>query len=55
MQTTRLDETLRYAIEQEGKLELGAVTNYGEVRDDIARRLRALPNSIGGGSMSRRM
>ena len=38
----RLDETLQYAIEHEGGVSLSEVTNYDEVKEQIASRLREL-------------
>ncbi|KAL1527844.1 hypothetical protein AB1Y20_009223 [Prymnesium parvum] len=38
----RLDDTLRYAIEHEGGVELSEVTNYDEVRGEIEAALCAL-------------
>lgn len=34
-----LDRDLKYAIEEEGKLELDSVTNYDDVREEIKRKV----------------
>jgi len=34
-----LDRDLKYAIEEEGKLEVDAVTNYDDVKDEIKRKV----------------
>lgn len=36
-----LDRDLKYAIEEEGKLELESVTNYDEVKEDIKLKVSA--------------
>lgn len=34
-----LDRDLKYAIEEEGKLELDGVTNYDDVKQEIKRKV----------------
>lgn len=36
-----LDRDLKYAIEEEGKLELDVVTNYDDVKEEIKRKVGA--------------